>query len=299
MLPGIATRRYTAPSGVSIAADIGGYPAAPTVIFMHGGGQTRHSWRGAMRELLAAGYQVISLDTRGHGDSDWSPEGDYGLESLAADLHAVIATLSSAPALVGASLGGATGLYAVGNSPEPIASALVLVDVVPRVDPVGSERIRNFMRSRPDGFGTLEEAADAIAAYNPHRPRPRDTSGLMKNLRLRTDGRLHWHWDPKIVQTPARLEPPQFVGPLLDAARRVRIPTLLVRGLMSDVVSEGGVAELRQVLPGLEVWDVAGAGHMVAGDRNDAFNQGVSTFLRRHLPLRQAGTIIQPGFPPG
>ena len=285
MLPEIETRRYTAPGGLSIAADIGGDPAAPAVIFMHGGGQTRHSWRGAMRELLAEGYQVISLDTRGHGDSDWSPEGDYGLESLAADLHAVIATLSAPPALVGASLGGATGLFAVGNSTEKIASALVLVDIVPRPDPAGSERIRNFMRSRPDGFATLEEAADAVAAYNPHRPRPKDTTGLMKNLRLRPDGRLYWHWDPRIVQTPTRLEPPQFVGPLLDAAKRVRIPTLLVRGLMSDVVSEAGVAELLQSLPGLEVCDVVEAGHMVAGDRNDAFNRGVSTFLRRHLPL--------------
>ena len=285
MLPEIETRRYTAPSGLSIAADIGGDPAAPAVIFMHGGGQTRHSWRGAMRELLAEGYQVISLDTRGHGDSDWSPEGDYGLESLAADLKAVIATLPVPPALVGASLGGATGLFAVGNSTEKIASALVLVDIVPRPDPAGSERIRNFMRSRPDGFATLEEAADAVAAYNPHRPRPKDTTGLMKNLRLRSDGRLHWHWDPRIVQTPTRLEPPQFVGPLLDAARRVRTPTLLVRGLMSDVVSEAGVVELAQALPGLEVCDVAEAGHMVAGDRNDAFNRGVSTFLRRHLPL--------------
>lgn len=126
MPPVIETRRYTAPSGISIAADVGGNPSAPTVIFMHGGGQTRHSWGGAMHELLSEGYQVISLDARGHGDSDWSPDGDYGLESLAADLHSVIATLSAPPALVGASLGGATGLYAVGNSPERIASALVL-----------------------------------------------------------------------------------------------------------------------------------------------------------------------------
>ena len=280
----LKTRHYTGAGGLRLAADVGGDPSALTVIFMHGGGQTRHSWRRATRQLLDDGYQVVSLDARGHGDSDWSPEGDYGLPSFAADLLAVIATLSAPPAIVGASLGGSTGLYAIGNSTEPIARALVLVDIVPRVDAVGSEKILAFMRSRPDGFATVAEAADAVAAYNPHRPRPSETSGLMKNLRRRADGRLHWHWDPKIVEAPTRLEPPDLVGPLLDAASRVRIPTLLIRGLMSDVVSDTGIAELRATLPGLEVQDVAQAGHMVAGDRNDAFNLGVSAFLRRHLP---------------
>jgi pimeloyl-ACP methyl ester carboxylesterase len=281
----LETRSYLGSGRLTLAADVGGDPSAPAVIFMHGGGQTRHSWRGAMHELLAEGYHVISLDTRGHGDSDWSANGDYALPTLAADLLAVIATLPALPALVGASLGGATGLYAVGNSTTPIARALVLVDIVPRANPEGSEKIVNFMRSHPDGFATPEEAADAVAAYNPHRPRPKDTTGLMKNLRLRPDGRLHWHWDPQIIRSPTRLEPPDLIGPLLDAASRVRIPTLLVRGLKSDVVSDDGIAELRAALAGLEVWDVPEAGHMVAGDRNDAFNRGVAAFLQRHLPL--------------
>jgi len=249
---------------------------------MHGGGQTRHSWREATKRLVAGGYHVISLDTRGHGDSDWSASGEYGLESLAADLLAVIATLRTLPVLVGASLGGSTGLYAVGNSVTPIARALVMVDVVPRVDPVGAERIVDFMRSHADGFANLEEAIDAVAAYNPHRPRPRDPVGLMKNLRAKADGRLYWHWDPQIVKTSSRLEPPDLVEPLLDAARRVRIPTLLVRGLLSDVVTDAGVSELRSVLPELEVYGVVNAGHMVAGDRNDVFNKAIGDFLSRH-----------------
>jgi pimeloyl-ACP methyl ester carboxylesterase len=161
----------------------------------------------------------------------------------------------------------------------------VLVDVVPRIDPDGGKKIGDFMRARPDGFATLEEAADAVSAYNPHRPRPKDVSGLMKNLRVRDDGRLHWHWDPRFVQNEKRVEPPQFAEILLDAADRVRIPSLLVRGMQSDIVSEAGVEEFRRHLPALEVYDVIGAGHMVAGDRNDAFNDGVIGFLQRHLPV--------------
>jgi len=235
--------------------------------------------------LLARGYHVVSLDLRGHGDSDWSASGEYGLEHFAADLLGVIETLAVPPVLVGASLGGSTGLYAVGQSTRPIARALVMVDIVPRVDPAGAERIVGFMRSHPDGFATVDEALDAVAVYNPHRPRPRDPAGLMKNLRLKANGRLYWHWDPRIVVASSRLEPPELVEPLLAAASRVRIPTLLVRGLLSDVVTDAGVAELSGILPGLEVYGVSSAGHMVAGDRNDVFSKAIEGFLARHAPV--------------
>jgi pimeloyl-ACP methyl ester carboxylesterase len=279
------TRRYKVGGGLSVAADVGGDPSHPAVILLHGGGQTRHSWAGAMRELLAQGYHVINLDTRGHGDSDWAKDGDYQLQSLTADLRSVIDTLASKPALVGASMGGATALHLVGCTQEAVAAALVMVDVVPRVSPEGAARIVNFMRGRPEGFATVEEAADAVAAYNPHRPRPKNVSGLLKNLRHRADGRLHWHWDPAFIRRADRAEPPQFADVLLQAARQVRIPTLLVRGLESDIVSSSAIAEFRHYLPSLEVFDVPGAGHMVAGDRNDAFNHGVVDFLKRHLPV--------------
>jgi pimeloyl-ACP methyl ester carboxylesterase len=282
----IKARRYDVSGGLSVAADVGGDPSHPAVILLHGGGQTRHSWAGAMRELLAHGYHVINLDTRGHGDSDWAKDGDYRLGTLAADLRAVVGTLASIPALVGASMGGATGLYLAGYTDEPVAAALVMVDVVPRMNPEGAARIGNFMRAKPEGFASVEEAADAVAAYNPHRPRPKNVSGLLKNLRYRADGRLHWHWDPAFIRRADRVEPPQFTDVLLQAARRVRIPTLLVRGMESDIVSPSAVAEFRKCLPNLEVVDVAGAGHMVAGDKNDVFNHGVIEFLTRHLPAK-------------
>ena len=279
------TRRYAVPGGISVVGDVGGDPSHPAVVLLHGGGQTRYSWHGAMRDLVAEGYHVVNLDARGHGESDWAPDRDYSLEAMSADLLAVIATLRSRPALVGASMGGACSLYAVGNQPAPVASALVLVDVIPRVSSEGAAKISAFMRARPEGYASLEEAADAVAAYNPHRPRPRDVSGLRKNLRLRDDGRWHWHWDPNFLRNPEGLEPPQFVRKLLEAAQRVHVPTLLVRGLQSDIVTEEGIAEFKRALPGLEVYDVLGAGHMVAGDRNDAFNRGVIKFLRRHMPM--------------
>jgi len=280
------TRTFIAPDGVALRADVspGATADSPAVVLLHGGGQTRHSWGKAARTLAARGYGVVNLDSRGHGDSGWSADGRYSLEVLARDLPPLLRTLPPRVALVGASMGGGAAMVYVGSEMEPPASALVLVDVVPRVEMAGANRIRAFMRAHPDGFATLEEAADAISAYYPHRPRPKDISGLRKNLRMRADGRLRWHWDPHVVDGPHTVEPPTFSDALVTASRHVRIPTLLVRGLESDVVSAAGVSALQADIPQLEVLDIAGAGHMVAGDRNDVFNAGILAFLVRRLP---------------
>lgn len=282
----MATQYFRGRDGIRLAADVGGPRSAPTVILMHGGGQTRHSWGSAFRDLVAAGYQVVSLDARGHGESEWAPDGDYGIDALCADLHAVVATLNTKPALVGASMGGVTSLVAAGEDPL-LASLLILVDIAPNPNPAGIAHIHSFMTAHPDGFANLEEAADAVAAYNPHRPRPKDTKGLSKNLRQRDNGRWYWHWDPQFVQVRSERKHLHIKGMserMLDAADKIRIPTLLVRGKQTDVVSMEGVNELRLRIPKMEFVDVAGAGHMVAGDRNDAFNQAVTGFLAHHLP---------------
>lgn len=275
-------RSFIGRDGLRLAADVGGNPAHPSVILLHGGGQTRHSWHGTMRKLIARGYYVLNLDTRGHGESEWSETGDYSFDAMADDLVAVAASLPTLPALVGASMGGCTALCAVGRGLSPVASALVLVDVVPRIDPNGAARIIAFMQGHPQGFASVKQAADAVAAYNPHRSRPHDFSGLMKNLRLRDDGRLYWHWDPRLLTGPNLVEPPLMAERLLDMCKGVHIPTLLVRGMESEIVSEVGVAELRAHLPKVNVFDVANAGHMVAGDRNDVFNAGILDFLAQH-----------------
>ncbi len=281
----VTQRRYRTDDGVDLVADVGGDPAAPAVILMHGGGQTRFSWAGATNALLRSGYQVVNVDGRGHGDSGWSPDGDYTLRRRAADLMAITDTIAAPVALVGASLGGATAMRAVAGGYRP--AALALVDIVPRPDPKGVQRIRDFMSANLGGFDNIEQVVDAVAAYNPHRPRPRDPSGLARNLRTGADGRLYWHWDPRILDQGARAEMEQFQETMQGLRDAAGLPVLLVRGLESDVVGDQGVEDLRSLLPGLEIFDVAGAGHMVAGDRNDAFNTGVLAFLGRHLPVRR------------
>jgi pimeloyl-ACP methyl ester carboxylesterase len=255
------------------------------VVLLHGGGQTRRSWGTTLETLAGHGWRAYSVDLRGHGDSEWAADGDYTLDAFAGDVAAISAVLDS-PALVGASLGGIASLAAIGERPdESIARALVLVDVAPRMEEVGRNRIGAFMAEHmDDGFASLDEVADAIQGYNPHRPRPTNLEGLKKNLRQHDNGRWYWHWDPTFIT--GRLGGPDetrssLVDPLRlqTAARAIRVPTLLVRGRVSDLLSEEGARELLELVPHARFADVAGAGHMVAGDRNDVFNDAVVTFL--------------------
>lgn len=282
----IKTVELEASDGIRLVADVAGDPTGPPVLLLHGGGQTRHAWGTTQSTLADQGWYAVSADLRGHGDSQWDPNGNYSIDAFAQDVRAIAATFSTPPALVGASLGGLASLVAIGESPDPLASALVLVDVAPRIEPGGVKRIGDFMTGNLDGFDSLEEVADVISAYNPHRPRPKNLDGLRKNLRQRADGRWVWHWDPRFVsgqlgspdETRSSLTDP---GRLQRAAATITVPVLLVRGRMSDLLSAEGAQELLELVPHAELADVAGAGHMVAGDRNDLFNNAVVEFLDR------------------
>ncbi|WP_456694896.1 alpha/beta fold hydrolase [Aeromicrobium sp. P5_D10] len=253
-----------------------------TVLLLHGGGQTRHSWHRSGARFAEAGWTTYALDARGHGDSTWDSDGEYGIDLLVEDLLGVVRQIGTQPVLIGASLGGITSLIAQGENPD-LARALVLVDIATRTEPKGVERILGFMRSAPDGFASLEEVADAISAYNPHRPRPSSLEGLKKNVRQGADGRWRWHWDPAFLNGGDEHRRSASQERLEDAARAVRVPTLLVRGAESDVVTAEGAEELRELIPHAIVRE-AKAGHMVAGDDNDVFAAQVTEFLDTKLP---------------
>lgn len=292
---------------IALRGDVLGHEDAPPVLLLHGGGQTRHAWGTTAAVLAGNGWRAYTMDLRGHGDSDWDPEGDYSFDAFAADVGAIArwtaqaSPSSTPPALVGASLGGISSLAAIAEADPPgsVASALVLVDVAPRIEHDGVARIGAFMTAHLEGFASLDEVADAVAAYNPHRPRPKDLRGLSKNVRQREDGRWYWHWDPAFVggrfgstdETRSSMVQPNR---LADAARSLTIPTLLVRGRMSDLLSEEGARQLLEMVPHAELVDVAGAGHMVAGDRNDLFNDAVVSFLQRLPAAPASGGHVMP-----
>lgn len=279
-----APQRLTFPGfDLTLVADACGEPAAPPVLFLHGGGQTRQSWGTALEAAARSGYRALSLDLRGHGESDWAPDGCYELSRFVADVRRVIERLDGEPVLVGASLGGLIGLM-IAAEPPPRVRGLALVDVTPRIEPEGAQEIGAFMQSAPHGFASVEEAADAVAAYLPHRKRPKNTNGLLRNLRLR-NGRYYWHWDPAFLRLSQDADMQRAAldaaGPLEAAARALTVPTLLIRGGRSRVVSEAGVREFLSLVPHAEYVNIADADHMVAGDANDPFNETILDFIGR------------------
>ena len=268
--------------GLKLSADVTGAGTRGSVILAHGGGQTRHSWASTATRLAELGWKTVALDLRGHGDSDWCPDGDYDMQRFAEDLIAVSETLPGRPALIGASLGGMAGLIVETMIAPGTFSSLTLVDIVPKSDPSGVDKIMGFMGANMEhGFDSLEAAADSIAAYLPHRPRPTDLSGLRKNLRLSQDGRYRWHWDPRFV-TGVRARRAEFSVETLESRYQdIEIPVHLIRGRLSELVSLEAATAFVKLLKDGTFTDVADAGHMVAGDRNDVFLEAVVSFLDR------------------
>jgi non-heme chloroperoxidase len=271
---------------VSLVAEAAGSPEAPPVVLLHGGGQTRHAWHWAVTELAQEGFYALAYDMRGHGDSTWAPDGDYSLDRLGDDIAGIVDALPRPAALVGASIGGASALLAVAERDIDV-TALVLVDVATRFLPSGADQINGFMTAHPDGFASLEEASAVISAYRPGRPPPSDLSGLRKNLRLGSDGRWRWHWDPQFMFGEHKPSASQHTDRLDRAVVRLGergVPILLVRGARSELVAPEAVDYFMTLAPHTRHVDVAEAGHMVAGDRNDKFSDAVITFLKEAVP---------------
>jgi pimeloyl-ACP methyl ester carboxylesterase len=247
-----------------------------TVVLLHGGGQTRHSWHHAGDVLSDDGWNCVAYDARGHGESEWSS--DYTLDAMSRDLETVVAGLEDVPVLVGASMGGNTALALVGRKPDA-CRALVLVDIVPRPADSGVDRILGFMEARPAGFASLGEVGAAVADYKRTPLRNDSQQGLRKNVRLREDGRWHWHWDPEFLRH-VRSQPRQLISELLErAAAAVTVPTLVLRGGHSDVVGEREIEAFSSKLPGASIVEVPDVGHTVGGDENSAFVQALMDFL--------------------
>ncbi len=271
--------------GVSLRADRYGPAEGSPVILLHGGGQTRWSWGATARHLAQQGgqrpFSIYAVDMRGHGQSDWCPEGHYSLDHFANDLRVLAQAMPAPPVVVGASLGGLSALLACGEDPQAPCAGLVLVDIAPRMEARGTERVGAFMRDTVDGFDTLEQAAEAVAAYARNRERAARPEGLLKNLRQDEDGRYRWHWDPAFMTMgrKQKWDPEALERRLMTATGRIPAPILIVRGSDSDVVSRETMEHLKQALPHVAQAEIAGARHMIAGDDNARFNEAILPFL--------------------
>ncbi|MCU1486514.1 MAG: putative non-hem bromoperoxidase (Bromide peroxidase) [Actinomycetia bacterium] len=283
-------------AGLALVADAWGPDDGPPVLLLHGAGQTRHAWRSTGELLGGHGWRAVAVDLRGHGDSDRAADGRYVLRAFADDVLGLARAMPGPPVLIGASLGGLASLVAIAEGGPGTASGLVLVDIATHVERSGSARVQDFMRRHPDGFDSLEEVAAAVSAFRPERPPTNDVSRLRRNVRRRPDGRWEWHWDPRLmdggVDSLTHEVRNVHTGEVelahravvRAAARAVTLPTLLVRGQRSELISDESVRQLQADMPHADYVNVRDAGHMVVGDDNAAFNDAVLAFLRSLRP---------------
>lgn len=268
----------TAADGLTLAQDVWNPEGTPCLLLAHGFGQTRQAWAGSAATLAAAGMRCVSFDMRGHGESDRVVGGDYHMQQFFDDLALMARAQPEPPILVGASMGGLLGLAVAGEFEPAPFRALVLVDITPRWETAGVERILEFMRAWPQGFADYDEAASTIADYLSHRRERKSEAQLKPLLRRDDDGRLYWHWDPAMLE-PIAEEGQQHQPRLLEATRKIDVPVLLLSGGRSDVVSTRTADEFLAMVPQAEHVRLADATHMLAGDANDAFTSEIERFV--------------------
>lgn len=276
------TRTLTGAGGLQLAATA--FPTAAalqadsTLLFAHGFGQTRGAWLRTGSALAAEGYAGLSYDARGHGESARNAsDTSYTGEQFADDLIIVAGEHVQPPVLIGASMGGLFGLLAEARWPG-LFRAMVLVDITPRWEEAGMQRILAFMTAFPDGFDSLEHASDIIAAYLPHRRSRKTPDELRELLREGDDARWRWHWDARLIDDLVR-DSAQHQDSIADAARAIRCPVLLISGGRSDLVSSRTVEEFQVLVPHATHAHLPHATHMLAGDDNDAFTTTVLGYL--------------------
>jgi pimeloyl-ACP methyl ester carboxylesterase len=297
VMPTSAPDLHLSPREREVALHAEHHPGrGPGLLLAHGFGQTLHSWAGTRAALAEAGWAHSAFDMRGHGRSGRNPSDlPYRGEQFVDDIARVATAAGDHPVLVGASMGGLCGLMA--QALFGSFSSLVLVDITPRWESAGIERIFDFMQAHPGGFDDLGHAADEIARYLPHRSARKRPEQLEKLLRQGEDGRWRWHWDPRLLGEFAR-DSAHMQDTIAALARRIDVPVLLISGGRSDVVSERTIGHFLELIPHAGHRRLPQATHMLAGDDNDAFSHALIEHLGAQFPSTPARSGARNGAVP-
>jgi pimeloyl-ACP methyl ester carboxylesterase len=255
-----------------------GSPEAPTVVLLHGFAQTAHSWD-LVSLSLADRFHVVSVDARGHGDSDWAPNAEYSTADHRRDVRALVKHLDTSPlTLIGLSMGGGTAYSSVAENPDDYR-AVVIVDTGPVGDPIGRDRIQNFARL-PDELDTLDEFVERIHAYVPDRPIEQVRATVVYNVRENSDGKWTWKYD-KVLRDPERPRKGIPEGQAWEYLSSINCPALLIRGAKSDVLKPDTALKMKSTMKDCTFATVDKAGHLVPGDNPVGFIAVVGPWLDR------------------
>ena len=255
-----------------------GNPDNPPMLLLHGFAQTCHSW-----DFVALGfsdnYRVIVLDQRGHGDSDWAPDGDYSPETQQKDISGVVNELGLENfVLMGLSMGGRNSFTFAASNPDYV-KALVVVDAAPQNMQQGTQNIRSFVQ-QDDELDSVDAFVERVLQYNPRRDPQQVRGSIMHNIKELPSGKWTWKYD-RALRSPGRR-----MGSDAETEKRLwayieslQCPTLLVRGGASDIVAMDTADRMHQAIPNSRIATIEGAGHLVMGDSPSGFQSAVTDFL--------------------
>ena len=247
------------------------------IVFLHGGGLTAHTWD-CVAAMMRDRFRCIALDQRGHGDSEWSPVIDYRIASHVGDIEGFIDAMRlERPILVGQSMGGLNSIaYATRHSDR--MRAMVIVDVAPEIGASGAERIRDFASTpeldSPDAF--LERAVKFNSLRDPAVLR----RSLHYNLRETPAGKWTFKHDQRRRTDDAMRSFTEDRARLVAEVSKIKCPTLVVRGALSDVLTDDGAAKFAGSLPSGRWVRIEKSGHNVQGDNPRALLDAMGAFFR-------------------
>jgi esterase len=248
------------------------------LLCLHGITQTAHSWD-EVAAALADDYRVLCFDQRGHGDSDWAPDGDYTRQTQAADVDAITDALGLRRfVLVGMSMGGVNSITFTARHPHKVR-ALIVVDVSPEIQAKGVENIRSFIQA-PDELDSFEAFVERAHQFNPRRSLQNIRSRLSHNLKQLPNGKWTWKYD-KALRAGERSFQASALHNLWEDVRAIRCPTLIIKGGESDILSSESATKLQQAIAGSQLAVIPGAGHSVMGDNPAGFVAATRPFLSR------------------
>ena len=251
-------------------------PNAPDLVLLHGYTGHARSWD-SFAEAMTDRYRVLALDQRGHGQTQWAPANAYHTREMVADLESFVAALGLVKfGLLGLSMGGLVSIGYAGKRPAALGK-LVIVDIAPEIDVEGLQRIQAGV-VRSDVFATREEAFQRAREDNPVPPADHQRYRIDYSLMRSADGRFTYRYDRALrdPKNPREGIPPEEGWRLVS---NIDVPTLLVRGALSDILSAPVAAKMARAIPGCRLLEIPGSGHPVPLDKPDEFLAAVRTFL--------------------
>lgn len=258
-----------------------GTPGQPSIVLLHGFQSNAHTWD-TFSHAMANTYHVLALDQRGHGDTDWAPDGDYTPDAFIRDIVGFIDALNVVPTiLVGHSMGGRHAAMVAADYPDK-ATKVVIVDTPAEMPPaildMMAQQPASDTPSEPETFASFEDVIRSGIAQYPLTPEAELRHANYHNLYRGADGKWRWRWDLTLLERRRLNRSLQL--DLYSYLQRVQCPTLLVRGQQSPLLTPDIAQKMVQHLPRGRLVEIPDTAHTVNADKAEAFNALTADFLQ-------------------